>query len=415
MEVSRGAGQLRGAAVAWPHLSLGKGRSRPFNPAPRSMKLLDRYVLRNFVEPFLICFFGFVAIWLIIDLSDNGSDFIEAHASFKQLTYYYLTQLPQTVLISMPIGLLLALLFSLSRMSRTNELISMLTAGRSVVRILIPLLVIGVMASAFCLWLNWDQAPHAEGVKKLALNQIKRGRRIGEAELVAAHLFRDRQNNRTWYVRRLRPGSPKLEDVHITQQDVEGRITKKWYAQRATFDPRGKTWTLSRGMTVEFTPEGDIADTDHFPTSNRTIKDWSETPWRVASSELNPQGLSIPELREYLLFNSDFPDVQLAPYRANLADRWALPVSCLVVVFIAAPLGIVYNRRGVVGGVAAAIFIFFLMIIARGFFMAVAKGNRLDPMLAPWVPNVVLGIVGLVLLWFRSTNRDLPSLFARRK
>jgi len=374
------------------------------------MKLLDRYVLRSFLEPFLICFGGFLAIWVIFDISDNSSDFIDAKASLKQVAGYYFTQLPAYILVCLPVGLLLALLYSLSRMSRSNELISMLTAGRSVLRVLAPLLGVGVLASAFCLWLNWEQAPHAESIKKVAVNQIKRGKKVGEAEAVSAHLFRDRQNNRTWYVKRLRPGSARLDGVHITQQDVEGRITRKWYAARALYDPRLKTWTLEKGMMVEFTPEGDIADTDHFPANSRTIKDWSETPWRVASSELDPQGLSVTELRDYLIFNSDFPAAQLAPYRANLADRFALPFSCFVVVLIAAPLGIVYNRRGVAGAVAGALFIFFGMIMARGFFMAMGKGMRVDPLLAPWMPDIILGLLGVVLLWFRSTNRDLPSL-----
>src|ERR1700722_13767278 len=109
------------------------------------MKLLDRYVIRNFVEPFLICFCGFIAIWLIIDLNDNHQDFLEAHATLRQVSGFYLTQLPSTVLLALPIGLLLALLSSLSSMSRRNEIISMLTAGRSVLRVLAPLLVIGVM------------------------------------------------------------------------------------------------------------------------------------------------------------------------------------------------------------------------------------------------------------------------------
>jgi LPS export ABC transporter permease LptG len=374
------------------------------------MKLLDRYVLRNFLEPFFICFGGFLAIWIIFDISDNSSDFIEAKASTKQIVAYYLTQLPQYILVCLPVGLLLALLYSLSRMSRSNELISMLTAGRSVFRVLVPLFGIGVLASGACLWLNWEQAPHAESIKKVAVSQIRKGRKVGEAELVSQHLFRDRQNNRTWYVRRLRPGSARLEGVHITQQDAEGRITRKWYANRALYDPRLKTWTLEKGMTVEFTPEGDIASTDHFPNKARVISDWSETPWRVASSELDPQGLSVPELHDYLAFNSDFPVAQLAPYRANLADRYALPLSCFVVVLIAAPLGIVYNRRGVAAAVGGALTIFFGMIMAHGFFMAMGKGMRVDPFLAPWLPNIILGLLGLVLLWFRSTNRDLPSL-----
>ena len=61
----------------------GAGLSIP-DPVTK-MKLLDRYVLRNFLEPFVICFFGFIAIWLIIDLSDNGPDFLDARASLKQV------------------------------------------------------------------------------------------------------------------------------------------------------------------------------------------------------------------------------------------------------------------------------------------------------------------------------------------
>ena len=148
------------------------------------MKLLDRYVLRNFLEPFFICFFGFLSIWLIFDLTDNGSDLVQAKASMKTIGMFYVTQLPQIVLISLPVGLLLATLFSLSSMSRRNEIISMLTAGRSVPRVLLPLIVVGVIASAFLGWLNYELAPHAEAIKKSALEQISRGRRQGEVESV---------------------------------------------------------------------------------------------------------------------------------------------------------------------------------------------------------------------------------------
>src|SRR5687767_15160579 len=115
------------------------------------MKLLDRYVLRNFLEPFLICFFGFIAIWLIFDLSGNLQDFIGARASLKQIARFYATQIPQVIVISLPVGLLLALLFSLSRMSRSNEIISMLTAGRSLPRMLLPHMTVGLLATVVCL------------------------------------------------------------------------------------------------------------------------------------------------------------------------------------------------------------------------------------------------------------------------
>jgi len=107
------------------------------------MRILDRYVLRNFLEPFLMCFTGFIAIWVIIDLMDNFNEFLEVHASFKTILGTMSRKCADDH-VSMPVALMLALLFSLSRMSRYNEIISQLTAGRSLIRVLMPLILFGV-------------------------------------------------------------------------------------------------------------------------------------------------------------------------------------------------------------------------------------------------------------------------------
>ena len=47
-------------------------------------------------------------------------------------------------------------------------------------------------------------------------------------------------------------------------------------------------------------------------------------------------------------------------------------------------------------------------------FLALGKGWRISALASAWVPNAFFFLVGLVLLYFRSTNRDLPSLSFRR-
>jgi len=110
------------------------------------------------------------------------------------------------------------------------------------------------------------------------------------------------------------------------------------------------------------------------------------------------------------MFNSDFPDKRLAPYRTHQNFRWALPLICVVVVFLAAPMGIVYSRRGILGGVAMAIGLFFSLVFASSLFIALGKGSRVPPFVAAWGPLLIFFAIGLFLLWFRSTNRDLPKL-----
>jgi lipopolysaccharide export LptBFGC system permease protein LptF len=69
----------------------------------------------------------------------------------------------------------------------------------------------------------------------------------------------------------------------------------------------------------------------------------------------------------------------------------------------------------VLAGVAWSIFIFFGMIFLTNLFLALGKGARIPGVVAGWAPNVIFGAIGLVLLYLRATNRDLPRLFARRK
>jgi LPS export ABC transporter permease LptG len=379
------------------------------------LKLLDRYVLRSFFEPFLLCFFGFLGIWLVFDLSDNLPDFLSAKASLRLIAGFYLTQLPAIILIVLPVGLLLGLLFSLSRMSRTNELMAQLTAGRSVIRILLPLMGVGLACSAFLIWLSYELAPHSEGIKKVALEQIQRGKKKMERDAIEGHLFKDRETGRTWYIRKLKPGSVTLDGVLVFQQDAEGNITKKWYADRAEYDTRRNSWQLKRGMSVEFDIDGNEIRTDRFFKEFRTISTWSETPERIASSSDEPQNLSIPELRGYLRMNSDFSDHSLAPYRCYLEHRQAYGWAGLVAVLLGGPLGIGFSRRGIIGGIAAAIFTFVSLFFLNDFFLALGKGGHVTPKVAAWTPTVALAAVGCVILFFRSSNRELPRLLRTRR
>jgi lipopolysaccharide export system permease protein len=377
------------------------------------MSLLDRYVLKVFLVPMLLCFFGFLAIWLVFDLGDNLGDFLEAGVPLAGVAYYYATQLPQFVVICLPVGLLLALLYSLSRMSRNNEIISMLGAGRSVLRILYPLIGVGLLATGASLFLNYELAPHAEAVKDEVLRELTSEKK--KDRYLRAHLFRNRADHRTWFIGRFpKPQSDEsARRIHIIEQDAEGTILRKYYARDAKYDAATRTWTFFRGKIVEFDADGNITAAQGF--SEKLIRGWSETPWRIASANLKPEFLSIPELESYLHHNADFPDAQLAPFKTQLQYLWALPWTCFVVVFIAAPLGIVYSRRGVLAGVASSLFIFFGMVFLTNLFLALGKGGRVSPLVATWTPIAIFGSIGLILLYFRSTNRDFPSLRFRRR
>ena len=120
--------------------------------------------------------------------------------------------------------------------------------------------------------------------------------------------------------------------------------------------------------------------------------------------------MSVPELRDYLKFNSDFPETLLAPFATHLKYRMALPWTCLVIAFIAAPLGIGYSRRGLLSSVATAIILVFSMNFVTHLFLALGEGARIHAWMAAWTPNILFGALGLALLYYRATNREPPRL-----
>ena len=375
------------------------------------MKLLDRYVLWNFLQAYIYCIIGFLSIWLIFDVSDNISVFIDQHLSPWRLAHYYSTQLPQILVILLPVAMLLALLFSLGRMSRSNEIVSMLTAGVSIPRLLFPLICMGVLTAIGSTALNYALAPHAELARKTFLDDPNENR---QARGIYGQIFRNRTDNRTWFIQRFRAGENEFSNVQVLQQDGRDNIVKNYLAGRALYRSKSKTWDLEAVKVVEYDDAGNITHGQILP--KLTVSHWSETPYRLASANVRADVLSFPELRDYLHFNADFPETLLAPFATHLHYRIALPWTCLVMVFIAAPLGIGYSRRGILSSVAASIVLVFAMNFLTHLFLALGEGDRVPAWIAAWTPNMVFAVIGAYLLYLRATNRTTPrfNLFAAR-
>src|SRR3989440_5244519 len=374
------------------------------------MRLLDRYVIRNFLQAYFYCIAGFLSIWLIFGVSDSIWTLISEHVGVALTVRYYATQVPEVFIILLPVSLLLALLFSLGRMSRANEIVSMLTAGVSIPRVLAPLIGVGLLTVGATFALNYSLAPHAEMAKK---NFVATAR--AHQFSVQGQIFRNRTDARTWFIQSFRPGHDVFNNVQVLQQDAQDNIIVNYLTPRATYHSETKTWELEQVKVVHYDAAGNITDEQILPSLK--IDNWSETPFRLGSANVRAECLSFPELRQYLHFNSDFPATLLAPFRTHLQYRVALPWTCLVVVCIAAPLGIGYSRRGVLSSVAAAVILVFSNNFLVHLFLALGEGDRVPGWVAAWTPNILFAAIGLYLLYLRASNREPPSfnLFAARR
>ena len=376
-------------------------------------KILERYVMRSFLQPVMFCFIAFCTLWIVMDLLDNMQDFQENKISRAQIVMFYIKLIPFIFVTVAPITLLLSTLYTLGRMSRTNELISMLGTGKSMFDVLKPFYVIACCASLLGMAANYHWAPVSAGNKEKLLENVKE--RIGKNFLVMGLMYRNQEDRRTWFVGQVPEDlrGDRMRRIEIRQEDDQGRLVKGWFAKSAFWWPDRKVWSFYSGVEVTY-KNGQVVAMQNFDAGGGhpriDFEGWTETPWILLSGTLVPDYLGVPDLISYIRGNSAYGQRKLAPYLTHLFYRFTFPWQCLVVVLFAAPLSVVFSRRGLVGGLSMAVIFFFVLMFMDNLFLNLGKSNVIPPFISVWLPHLLLGSIGIYLFKLRSQNRELPKL-----
>jgi lipopolysaccharide export LptBFGC system permease protein LptF len=117
------------------------------------MKILDRYVARNFLIGYVIAFCVLIGLRIIIDLFVNIDEFTEhtdlgALAVIKNIFIFYC--LNSTLYFRDFAGMItvVAAAFSLGKMVRSNELVAVMASGVSLKRVIAPIVILALLLTA---------------------------------------------------------------------------------------------------------------------------------------------------------------------------------------------------------------------------------------------------------------------------
>src|ERR1700729_4622081 len=102
-----------------------------FFPLP----ILDRYLLREMISPFMFAFGAFLLFWALNIFFLAADYIINQHAPFFLVLRFVIFRIPQAIPMAFPFGCLFAALLSIGRVMGDNEVTAMRTSGISVIRI----------------------------------------------------------------------------------------------------------------------------------------------------------------------------------------------------------------------------------------------------------------------------------------
>ncbi len=113
------------------------------------MRLLHRYLLRQLVAPFFFALAALTGFMLISQVAKKFGALVGKGLPWSVITEVFVLSLPFIIAMTLPMAVLLAVLFTFSHLAADNEITAMRANGISVYQILAPVLVWGVFMAAF--------------------------------------------------------------------------------------------------------------------------------------------------------------------------------------------------------------------------------------------------------------------------
>ena len=177
------------------------------------MRILDKYILKEFLGPFLFGVAAFTAIFLGADTLLKIASYVTRYgASVSSALKIFILALPRIVVYTFPMAVLLGSLMCFSRLSSLSELIVMRTSGQSFVRLAMPVFILAFLISLGAVAFNEYVVPWTNQEYQRVLNEeIMKNMNPGVTDHV---VMKDVHNGQIVHLLYARKYDPKTKELH---------------------------------------------------------------------------------------------------------------------------------------------------------------------------------------------------------
>ncbi len=355
------------------------------------MKILDRYICRQLMLPFLIGVTTFAVIMLGDAARQLGSILFGMRAPVMLIGRYLLYYAPHAIVWSMPVGTVVAVAMTMTNLKTHGEVEAIRAGGTGIVRISLPLLMAGLLASAVAVAMNEYLVPGASQRAFEAFAEMTRSQPIVREQYDV--YFKD-EEGRIFYVGHMDADKNQLERIVIWSEGQDGNIAQITAANWAELD--ANVWVLREGSTVRLNRGGqELGGVERFGRQAVKLRKALQDYYTRSQREMEMSGAELHDL--IATVSAGGGDTQ--KLRVRLHFKYSIPTACFVFALIAAPIAIRFAHRGTFVGVVIAILIVFLYNGVRSWTLAFGLAGTLPPAVAGWTQNVLFGVLGVILLW----------------
>lgn len=356
------------------------------------MGILSRYIAQTWLRLLMLCLSGFIGIYLVIDLIEKIPRFLRAGGAAVDILQYFIWKVPEMLSRTATFSILMATLLTLGVLSRDSEIIAMRSCGISLLKISLPMLTLGFIASILLLINSELVLPYSYARTEL-IDRVKIKKNSDHATFKRNNIW-FRSKDMILQARLFEPKTKTLSGVVIWNVDDSMNPVSRIDADTAVY--REGRWVLNSTTLRNFqTVAG------YMPQATQSMPlDLSLKVEDLQVLDKDADNMSIRTLREYAE-NLKRGGYQAYRYLTLMHTKIATPFAALIMVLLGIPFALRSSRSGGIAmGIGASIGIGFAYFVVNAVLLSYGRSGVLPPLVAAWGANFLFMLSGI---WMSMT------------
>lgn len=365
------------------------------------MKILDRYILKKYLGTLAFMLVLLSVIIVVIDvqaksprIESNGFTVGYFLINFYPflMVYYLITFFSILVFISV--------IYFTSRIANNTEIVAYISSGASFHRFAKPYLIAALIIATAILAINHFILPWSN-IKKnkleiYTMNTTNREKFTANAQ-ISTQLNPQEYIFINSYNRQMNRGSGYL----YQKFDKNKKLLYQINAMEIYWDEKKKNFVISNYLEKRI----DKNDHEILTSGDTKTQDFKHSPEELFPNELLGQNKTTPDLINFIEREKEKGNSNINAYLNELHQRTAMPVSIIILTFLALSLSSQKKRGGLGMNLAIGISLAFVFVFSFEVLKIVASGNNsIPPLLAMWLPNIVFGALAFYLYMKRANQ-----------
>lgn len=354
------------------------------------MKILDWYIVKKFLSTYFFIVFIILAIVIVFDLVEKVDDFMDSHAPLQAIVLdYYKNLCPYYANMLSPLLVFIAVIFFTSKMAGQTEIVAILASGVSFKRLMFPYFIGSAIIAVITYFLAIYVIPKANHTRiQFENTYIKSKKETGLSDM---HM----QVSPGVYVYMGRYYSFRESGDRFDIQKFDGKkMVSRLTARTITYDSIANRWHLKDYRMWDFEPDG----IHHTMTSGEALDSTINIlPSDFKKERKSYEMMTSAELVEHIdeLERRNIGNTE--EFAIELYKRRATPFASFILTLIGVSLSSRKTRGGMGKYIGIGLVLSFVYILFLTVSQTFAINGNMPPLLAVWLPNIVFGLIGVVL------------------